>query len=66
MAALTIAYRKREPVKPEHIAELASVSERMARQCLLIMSDAGWLDRRAKRDGSVQYVPPSDEEWADF
>jgi len=63
MAALTITLRKGEAAKPSDIADLADVSERMARQCLLVMSQAGWLDRRAKPDGTVQYVPPSDEKW---
>jgi hypothetical protein len=62
-AALTVALRKGDAAKPEHIADLAGVSERMTRQCLLVMSESGWLDRRALPDGTVQYIAPSDEEW---
>lgn len=54
--ALAMAYRNNKPVRPKKIAEVASVSERMARDCLLVISDAGWLERRTKKDGRVEYV----------
>ena len=54
--ALSRAVRNRKPVKPAEIAEIANVSERMARDCLLVMADSGWLHRRTKTDGRVEYI----------
>lgn len=54
--ALAKAVRNDEPVRPPEIAEIADVSERMARDCLLVISDAGWLERRTRRSGRVEYV----------
>lgn len=61
--ALLLTYRKGEAAKPARVADLAGVSERMARQCLLVMSDQGWLERRALPDGQVQYISPPEAEW---
>jgi DNA-binding GntR family transcriptional regulator len=57
-AALTITLRKGEPVKPSRIADLTGVSERMARECLLVMSESGWLQREALSDGTIRYIAP--------
>lgn len=54
--ALAKAVRRGETIKPPEIAEFADVSERMARDCLLVMSDAGWLSRHTKPDGRVEYM----------
>jgi len=37
---------------------MADVSERTARECLYTISEAGWLRRRTKPDGKVEYVCP--------
>lgn len=54
--ALNLAVKKGKTVKPADIAEYAGVSERTARKVLLVMSDAGWLARRTKPDGRVEYI----------
>lgn len=66
--ALTRAVRKGKPAKPAQIAEMADVSERTARECLYVIASAGWLRRRTKSDGKVEYVCPEyivvdDEAW---
>ena len=50
-------------VKPADIAEKTGASERMTRQCLLNIYDAGWIDRRTDPDGSVEYIPASEVSW---
>ena len=62
--ALLLTYKQDEAAKPERVASMAGVSERMARQCLLIMSSQDWLERRALPDGQVQYIAPADVEWS--
>jgi len=62
--ALLLTYKQDEAAKPERVASMADVSERMARQCLLVMSHNGWLDRRALPDGQVQYIAPPEAEWS--
>lgn len=62
--ALLLTYKQDEGAKPERVAEMADVSERMARQCLLVMSRQGWLERRALPDGQVQYIAPPEAEWS--
>jgi MarR-like DNA-binding transcriptional regulator SgrR of sgrS sRNA len=61
--ALGKAVQAGKPVEPADIADTADVSERMARQCLIVMSQSGWLERRTKLDGSVRYVCPSNIEY---
>ena len=50
-------------VRPAEIADKTGASERMARQCLLNISDAGWIERRADPDGEVRYVPAKEVSW---
>jgi len=57
--ALGKAVQAGKPVEPSDIADVANVSERMARECLLVMYESGWLERRTKPDGSVRYICPS-------
>ena len=61
--ALLLTYRKEEAAKPAHVADMADVSERVARQCLLVMADQGWLERRALPDGKIQYIAAPEAEW---
>jgi len=61
--ALSRTVRKGKPSKPAKIAEMADVSERTARECLFVISNAGWLRRRTKSDGKVEYVCPDHVEF---
>jgi DNA-binding FadR family transcriptional regulator len=66
--ALSRSVRNGKPSKPTDIANMADVSERTARECLFVMSNAGWLRRRTKSDGQVEYVSPDwlifdEEQW---
>jgi len=61
--ALTRSVRKGKPSKPAEIAEMADVSERTARECMFVMADTGWLRRRTKSDGKVEYVCPDHVEF---
>jgi len=54
--ALATAYRNEKPVVPGDLAKVAGVSERTVRDCLLVIDEAGWLERRTNRDGKVRYV----------
>jgi len=42
---------------------MADVAERTARETLYVISEAGWLERHTKSDGSVYYDCPR---WIDF
>jgi len=58
-------------ITPEKIAEIADVSERMARDCLLVMADIGLLQRETKKDGSVYYegcplIDIDQERWDEY
>ena len=52
-------------VQPPEIAEITGASERMTRQCLLSIKDAGWIELRAADNGEVRYVPSRNVEWAE-
>jgi CTP-dependent riboflavin kinase len=54
--ALAKCYKNGGTAKPGDIASVADVSERMARDCLLVMHQAGWLERRTAPDGRVEYI----------
>jgi hypothetical protein len=54
-AAWTVCCKKGDRVEPARIADLADVSERMARDCLLVMWESDVLDRETRKDGSVRY-----------
>jgi hypothetical protein len=56
--SLNIAIRRGEPVFPAQIAEIANVSERMARSCLLNISEAEFLSRQKNLGGKVYYERP--------
>lgn len=66
--AFVKAIRQGEQITPESISELAGVSERMARDCLLVINDIGLLERKVRQDSSVLYESPpgiefDEEEW---
>jgi len=61
--SLASAVRNGNRVKPSDIAEMADVAERTARETLYVISEAGWLERHTKSDGSVYYDCPR---WIDF
>lgn len=61
--ALTAAIRKEERVTPTRVSDITGVSERVARQTLLIISEGGWLSRHTRSDGTVYYDKPY---WLDF
>lgn len=55
--ALARCYKNGDgPAKPAEIAEIAGVSERMVRDCLLVIHEAGWLERRTTPEGEVEYI----------
>ena len=56
MHAYNQIVRKDKPMKPSDIAEYAGVSERMARQALLVIADSGMIRRKKKPDGKVTYI----------
>ena len=56
--ALNVAMRRGKSVSPAQIAEMANVSERMARSCLLNISEAGFLSREKNLGGKVYYERP--------
>lgn len=55
-AALVKTVKQGKAVTPAEIADMADVCEQTARDCLLVMSDDYWLQRRTKPDGRVQYI----------
>jgi len=65
--ALTVANRKKSPIKPDDLAKAAQVSEQTARDVLNVMSEVGWLRRDVLPDGRVRFLEGEhvhvDEEW---
>lgn len=61
--ALTTAIRKDERITPTEVADITGVSDRVARQTLVNISDGGWLGRHTRSDGSVYYDCPY---WLEF
>jgi predicted DNA-binding transcriptional regulator len=60
IVALNIALRKEVALRPDDLAETVGCSERTARDCLNVMSRAGFLNRDVKKDGTVRFRPPSE------
>jgi len=50
-------------VRPSDIVEKTGASERMVRQCLLVISEAGWVERQADPNGEVRYVSAKAVDW---
>jgi predicted transcriptional regulator len=57
--ALTVAVQKGKQASPGQIAEMADVSERVARSCLFNISEAGFLERIKNPGGKVYYERPN-------
>lgn len=55
--ALARAQKKGSAVWPVDLARDLGCSERMVKDCLLVMSGAGYLQRDVQTDGSVRYLP---------
>lgn len=60
---LSKAVKAGKAVRPAEIVESTGASERMVRQCLLVILNTGLIERRADPDGSVRYVPAAGIEW---
>lgn len=60
--ALSRTIRNDSRVAPSDIAEMADVSERTARETLVVIAETGWVTRKTKQDGSVFYECP---DWVD-
>lgn len=61
--ALASTIRNDSRVTPTEIAEMADVSERTARETLVVIAETDWIERRTKQNGSVYYQRPS---WVEF
>lgn len=68
--ALASTLRSENRVTPADIAEMAEVSERTAREALVVIAETGWISRQTQEDGTVIYeavewVDHDDEKWED-